>query len=163
MRRSVRVTSAAWGTVGFLLVTSACTAAETPPPTAPPPIVSPNPTSGLAGPTAAESKAAFDQAAQGIIASTPAPSLQAFIDALVAVGFDRARMQSTSEVTTQGKPVDAVFWAVEFPDGCLIGQYRPVEPDPEDDSPGKLVPYVSTSAPPTATGCLLGAVPVAAG
>lgn len=108
------------------------------------------------GTTAVESKAAFDQAAQRVTSATSTPTTAAFIDELALTGFDPSSIETGSDTTTEGKPADALFWSVEFPDGCLIGQYRNVQPDPEDQDPVKLLPYTSMIAPATARGCLLG-------
>lgn len=113
------------------------------------------------GATAADSRAAFDQVAQDVIAAIPAPTGFDFTSALVQAGFDKAQMQVGSSQTTEGKAADALFWSVQFADGCLIGEYRAVQVDPADQNPAKLVPYASATVPPTASGCLLGAtVPI---
>jgi hypothetical protein len=135
-----------------------CTASSPPPsgPRASSPAGQPAEGAGaaVAGATAAESKVAFDRAAERVIAATADPTTDTFVEELERAGFDRSHTQVSSNETTQGKPVDAQFWSVEFPDGYLVGQYRNVPPEPERQS--AIVPYSSMTAPPTANGCLVG-------
>lgn len=51
---------------------------------------------------------------------------RAYIDALVAAGFDRAAMQVTADQTTVGNPAESLQFSVRWGDAeCLIGQVGP--------------------------------------
>lgn len=95
---------------------------------------------------AAENLAYFDSVNRAVIAADPAAGGRAFIDALVAAGFDKAAMQVTADTTTIGDPADSVQFAIVFPPDCLIGQYGP-----------KSDGYQSAVRPVLGTGgCLVG-------
>lgn len=95
---------------------------------------------------AAENLAFFDSVNRAVIAADPAAGGRAFIDALVAAGFDKEAMQVTADTTTIGDPADSIQFAVVFPPDCLIGQYGP-----------KSDGYRSAVRPVLGTGgCLVG-------
>jgi hypothetical protein len=73
---------------------------------------------------------------------------RAYIDALVAAGFDRDAMQVTNDQSTVGNPVESLQFSVRWgATECLIGQVGP--------STGQLVTQVM---PQLAEGrCLIGA------
>lgn len=97
--------------------------------------------------SAAENLEFFDSVNRGVIAADPAPGGRAFIDALVAAGFDRAAMQVTADTTTLGEPADSIQFAVAFGPDCLVGQFGP-----------KSDGYQSAVRPALGTGgCLVGA------
>ena len=56
---------------------------------------------------------------------------RAYIDALVAAGFDKSRMQVTRDKTTVGNPAESIQFAVQWDAAeCLIGQVGPATGDP---------------------------------
>lgn len=56
---------------------------------------------------------------------------RAYIDALVAAGFDRATMQVTQDLTTVGNPVESLQFSVRWgEEQCLIGQVGPSTGEP---------------------------------
>lgn len=64
---------------------------------------------------------ASDQRAQG----------RAYIDALVAAGFDKEAMQVTEDETTVGNAVESLQFSVRWGDTeCLVGQVGPSTGDP---------------------------------
>jgi len=59
-------------------------------------------------------------------ASEERASGRAYIDALIAAGFDRTAMQVTQDLTTVGNPVESLQFSVRWgEDECLIGQVGP--------------------------------------
>lgn len=75
--------------------------------------------------SAAENLAFFDSVNQAVVAADPNAGGRAFIDALVAAGFDKAAMQVTADRTTIDEPADSVQFSVAFQGECLVGQYGP--------------------------------------
>jgi len=56
---------------------------------------------------------------------------RAYIDALVAAGFPKERMQVTADRTTVGHPVESLQFSVAWGTGqCLVGQVGPSTGDP---------------------------------
>lgn len=56
---------------------------------------------------------------------------RAYIDALVAAGFDRAAMQVTQDVSTVGNAAESMQFSVAWGDSeCLIGQVGPSTGEP---------------------------------
>ncbi len=47
---------------------------------------------------------------------------RAYVDALVAAGFDKSRMQVTKDQTAIGNAADSIQFSVAWNDACLIGQ-----------------------------------------
>lgn len=72
---------------------------------------------------------------------------RAYIDALVAQGFDRATMQVTSDVSTVGNRAESLQFSVLWGDECLVGQVGPATGDPV----AVVVPALAEG------GCLIGA------
>jgi hypothetical protein len=96
--------------------------------------------------SAAENLAFFDSVNEAVIAADVDAGGRAFIDALVAAGFDRSAMQVTDDTTTLGEPADSIQFAVAIGADCLIGQYGP-----------KSGGYQSAVRPALGTGgCLIG-------
>lgn len=95
---------------------------------------------------AAENLAYFDQVNRQVVAADASAGGRAFIDALIAAGFDRAAMQVTSDQTSLGEPADSVQFAVLFNDECLVGQYGPKS----GGYHGAVKPALGTG------GCLIG-------
>ena len=50
---------------------------------------------------------------------------RAYIDALVAAGFDKAGMQVTYDESTVGNPAESIQFSVRWKDECLVGQIGP--------------------------------------
>ncbi|WP_395246079.1 DUF6993 domain-containing protein [Agromyces sp. MMS24-K17] len=75
--------------------------------------------------SATENLPYFDYVNAGVVAANAGANGRAFIDALVAGGFDKAKMQVTSDTTTLDTPADSIQFSVEFQGECLVGQYGP--------------------------------------
>jgi hypothetical protein len=115
------------------LALTACTSAPAPEPevtatAAPDATTSPTPE----GPafhvdgTAEDNLPIFTAVVEQVGASPENASGRAYIDALVAAGFDRAGMQVTQDTTTVGHPVESLQFSVRWGDDlCLIGQVGP--------------------------------------
>ena len=72
---------------------------------------------------------------------------RAFVDALVAGGFDKAAMQVTADTTTVDLAADSVQFSVVFNGECLVGQYGPAS----DGLHSMVAPLLGTGR------CLVGA------
>ncbi|TFD27613.1 hypothetical protein E3T49_12955 [Cryobacterium cryoconiti] len=108
----------------------ACTAA---------PVPAPDPTPSAAAPTATPEPAPvllpdqdaranlpyFDSLATAVVAADDAAGGRAFVDALVAGGFDKAQMEVTFDKTNVDLAADSIQFAVRFNGECLIGQHGP--------------------------------------
>ncbi|WP_344441840.1 DUF6993 domain-containing protein [Agromyces soli] len=99
----------------------------------------------------AENLDAFNAIAEEVIVRGAAPTTSDFVDALRTAGATDERLEFGTDLTTEGKPVDAYFWALRFDTGCLIGQFRPLETDPEKSR------YLSAEAPLVGGKCLVSA------
>lgn len=98
-----------------------------PPPSAAPTTAVPPDAPGLqpAG-TAQDNLAYFRGVADVVWASADSASGRAYVDALVAAGFDKAAMQVTNDTTTLGDPAESIQFSVLWSDGqCLVGQVGP--------------------------------------
>jgi hypothetical protein len=97
--------------------------------------------------TAEENLPLFTSVSDGVWASDQRGAGRAYIDALVAAGFDRAAMQVTQDQSTVGNPAESLQFSVRWgEDECLVGQVGP--------STGQLVTAVM---PQLAEGrCLVG-------
>ncbi|MFD4420178.1 DUF6993 domain-containing protein [Agromyces sp. NPDC058484] len=73
--------------------------------------------------SAEENLAFFDSVNVGVVAANAEARGRDFIDALVAAGFDRSRMEITADRTTVDLPADSVQFAVLFQGRCLVGQF----------------------------------------
>jgi hypothetical protein len=58
-------------------------------------------------------------------ASPEQVSGRAYIDALVAAGFDKSAMQVTPDETTVGNPAESIQFSVRWGEECLVGQVGP--------------------------------------
>lgn len=68
----------------------------------------------------------FTAVADGVWAGAERGSGRAYIDALVAAGFDKKTMQVTQDATTVGNPVESLQFSVRWGEAeCLIGQVGP--------------------------------------
>ncbi|PWC08229.1 DUF6993 domain-containing protein [Mycetocola zhujimingii] len=74
------------------------------------------------GGTADENLPYFDSVNASTLAADPAADGRAFIDGLVAAGFDKAAMEVTSDTTTIGNAADSIQFSVRWGESCLIGQ-----------------------------------------
>lgn len=73
----------------------------------------------------------FTAVTQQVWASEQRASGRAYIDALVAAGFDRSLMQVTSDQTTVGNAVESLQFSVRWGDAhCLVGQVGPSTGEP---------------------------------
>ena len=50
---------------------------------------------------------------------------QAYVDSLVAAGFDKAAMQLTPDQSTVGNAAESIQFSVRWGDECLVGQVGP--------------------------------------
>ena len=103
------------------------------------------------GGTAAENLPVFTSVVDEVWATPAQVTGRAYIDELVAVGFDRAAMELTPDVSTVGNPAESIQFSVRVADECLLGQVGPATGEP-----------VTIVAPILAEGtCLIGeTVPV---
>lgn len=90
----------------------------------------------------------FTAVAEQVWATEQRGEGRAYVDALVAAGFDRAAMQLTADQSTVGNPAESIQFSVRWgEEECLIGQVGP--------STGAVV---TTVMPQLAGGrCLVGA------
>lgn len=115
-----------------LLALAACTSGPTAP-VRPSADASPSPSSTEpSGPvlapdgTADENLPIFTSVSESIWTTEERGAGRAYIDALVAAGFDRAAMQVTQDQTTVGNPAESLQFSVAWgEDECLIGQVGP--------------------------------------
>lgn len=136
---------------GVLLLLAACTPQPEPSGSAsiaPLPSASPSEIVFLPEGTADENLPIFEATAQTVWESQQRGEGRAYIDALIAVGFDRDAMQVTNDLSTVGQAAESLQFSVRWGEGeCLIGQVGP--------STGELVAQVM---PQLAEGrCLIGA------
>lgn len=132
--RIVMVTASAL--LGLALVACTPEAAPTPEPSLseqPAPTTAPTPEAPAFHPdgTAEDNLPVFTAVTAKVWASEDKNSGRAYIDALVAAGFNREHMQVTEDLSTVGNPAESmqfsVSWGEEF---CLIGQFGPSTGDP---------------------------------
>lgn len=71
---------------------------------------------------------------------------RAYIDTLVAAGFDKSAMQVTEDRSTVGNAAESIQFSVQWGEECLIGQVGPAT--------GSPVAIVADALPDG--GCLLG-------
>ncbi len=110
-----------------LLPDPAPTATAAPSATAAP---TPSPTESAAGGlvpggTAGENLPLFEAVTAAVWASPEQVSGRAYIDALVAAGFDKSAMQVTPDETTVGNPAESIQFSVRWGEECLVGQVGP--------------------------------------
>lgn len=87
----------------------------------------------------------FDFVNKRLIAANSAADGTAFVDSLVAAGFDKTRMEVTYDRTAVDLQADSITFSVRFDDACLVGQY------------GGVTGYLSAVRPPLTTGrCFVG-------
>lgn len=138
---------------GVLVATLAGCTAEPGPDTATgtpsaPPSATPTPTGPVFVPdgSADDNLPLFTAVMQQVAAGTEATAGRAYVDALVAAGFDKAAMQVTADRTTVDDPVDSLQFAVAWGGDCLVGQVGPSTPQPT----AMVLPALPSG------GCLIG-------
>lgn len=141
LRRSLRVIGGGLLAAVAALALAACTQAPAPTvsPTAPAPSASasvsatpttPPPPSLQPDGTADENLPFFTVVTQQVWAGPERMAGRAYIDALVAAGFDKSRMQVTKDQTAIGNAADSIQFSVAWGDECLIGQAGAAFPEP---------------------------------
>lgn len=80
--------------------------------------------------TAADNLALFAAVTESVWASADRASGRAYVDALVAAGFDKTAMQVTADLTTVGNPAESIQFSVLWDDECLVGQVGPATGEP---------------------------------
>ncbi|RLQ85911.1 hypothetical protein D9V28_03405 [Mycetocola zhadangensis] len=93
-----------------------------PPTTTEAPVAEPTTPVLLPSGSAEENLPYFDHVNAQTLAANPASDGRAFVDGLVAAGFDKAAMEVTLDTTTIGKPADSIQFSVKWNEYCLIGQ-----------------------------------------
>ncbi|RAZ35152.1 hypothetical protein DO944_03420 [Microbacterium sp. SMR1] len=81
-----------------------------------------------------------------VAASPDSVAGRAYIDALVAAGFDKSTMQVTADRTSVDDPVDSLQFSVLWAGECLVGQVGPSTPAPT----ATVLPELPSG------GCLIG-------
>lgn len=96
--------------------------------------------------TASDNLAYFTAIVSGVWGGPDRASGRAYIDALVAGGFDKSAMQVTNDESTVGNAAESIQFSVLWAGECLVGQVGPATGDP-----------VATVLPPAPGGtCLIG-------
>jgi hypothetical protein len=80
--------------------------------------------------TAQDNLPYFTAVTASVWATDARVSGRAYIDALVAAGFDKSAMQVTNDDTTVGNPAESIQFSVRWGDECLVGQVGPATGDP---------------------------------
>lgn len=76
--------------------------------------------------TAEDNLPIFTMITEQIWASDESGAGRAYVDALVAAGFDKATMQVTQDLTTVGNAVESLQFSIRWgEDQCLVGQVGP--------------------------------------
>ncbi|MET0781559.1 MAG: hypothetical protein ABWZ16_08565 [Microbacterium sp.] len=75
--------------------------------------------------TAEDNLPVFTTVTAAVWATPEQVSGRAYIDALVAAGFDRSAMQVTYDQSTVGNPAESIQFSVRWGEECLIGQVGP--------------------------------------
>ena len=144
--------AAAAAVVLMIGVLAGCTASPQPVPSSPTAAPTPTPTATVApivfepDGTAADNLPWFMQIVRQVWAGPDQVKGRAYVDALVAGGFDKAAMQVTKDESTVGNPAESIQFSVLWKGECLVGQVGPATGDP-----------VAVVLPELGTGtCLLG-------
>ena len=80
--------------------------------------------------TAADNLPYFTSIVAAVWAGPESVSGRAYVDALVAGGFDKAAMQVTRDQTTVGNPAESIQFSVLWGAECLVGQVGPATGSP---------------------------------
>jgi len=99
------------------------TSAPSPTPTATAPMLNPEG-------TAADNLPYFASIVAAVWAGPENVSGRAYIDALVAAGFDKAAMEVTNDRSTVGNPAESIQFSVLWAGECLVGQVGPATGSP---------------------------------
>nr|WP_241731897.1 hypothetical protein [Microbacterium ginsengiterrae] len=101
------------------------------------PTATPEPSPTAVGPvftpdgTAEDNLPLFTAVTAEVWAASGSSSGRAYIDALVAAGFDKADMQVTQDLSTVGNAAESIQFSVRWGDAeCLIGQVGPSTGEP---------------------------------
>jgi len=120
-----------------MLILTSCGPSPSPDPDPSPAVETPGATDEPAGPTYAPDGTAednlplFSAIVAQVWASDQRASGRAYIDALIAAGFDRSAMQVTQDSTTVGNPAESLQFSVRWGEKeCLVGQVGPSTGDP---------------------------------
>lgn len=121
--------------MGAALLLSACgpQSEPTPSPTAAETSAEPTPSGPTLVPegTAEENLPLFSDVTAQVWASDQRGAGRAYIDALIAAGFDREAMQVTQDVSTVGNPAESLQFSVRWGETeCLVGQVGPSTGEP---------------------------------
>ena len=122
-------------TASLLLSLAACGPSPAPSPAASsaPATAAPTPEEPVFHPdgTAEENLPVFTAVTEKIWATDQRGSGRAYIDALVAAGFDKGAMQVTRDTSTVGNPAESMQFSVRWGDEeCLVGQVGPSTGEP---------------------------------
>ncbi len=80
--------------------------------------------------TAEDNLPLFLAVTERVWASESRDAGRAYIDALVAAGFDKVAMEVTADQTTIGNPAESIQFSVLWGDECLVGQVGSTTGDP---------------------------------
>lgn len=138
----ISLTACADGSAEPVATQSTPTASVTPEPSATP---EPDPVLLPEG-SAAENLDYFNFLAAAFTTANDAAGGRAYVDALVAGGFDRAAMEVTFDRTQADLAADSIQFSVRFANECLIGQFGPAS----DGFHSVVAPVLSTGL------CLVG-------
>ena len=120
--------------------TQAATSSATPSPTvAAAPVLVPDG-------TAQDNLPVFSAVVAAVWATPQQVTGQAYVDSLVAAGFDKAAMQLTPDQSTVGNAAESIQFSVRWGDECLVGQVGPATGAPVT----VVVPVIGAST------CLVG-------
>ncbi|MFG6401611.1 MULTISPECIES: DUF6993 domain-containing protein [unclassified Microbacterium] len=117
----------------LVLMLSGCfgAAAPEPTPTEAPVTTAPTEAAAPAAPalvpegTAEDNLPFFTSIVQTVAGGPESVAGKAYIDALVAGGFDKSAMQVTEDVSTVGNPAESIQFSVRWGEQCLVGQVGP--------------------------------------
>lgn len=98
--------------------------------TSPQPTASPSAPALVADGTAAQNLPLFTEVVASVWSSPDRASGRAYVDALVAAGFDKQAMQVTADTSTVGNPAESIQFSVLWQDDCLVGQVGPATGEP---------------------------------
>lgn len=96
--------------------------------------------------TAADNLPLFTEVVAQVWAGPDQVAGRAYVDALVAAGYDRSAMQVTPDTTTIGNPAESIEFSVRWGEECLVGQVGPSIGSPVTT----VLPGLSSG------GCLIG-------
>lgn len=80
--------------------------------------------------TASDNLPYFASIVSAVWAGPDKVSGRAYVDALVAGGFDKSAMQVTNDQSTVGNPAESIQFSVLWAGECLVGQVGPATGEP---------------------------------